>query len=106
MSKLVKHYDPNNFNCGRITKQTVEVILKNWEYKETFIVECIGNVRGKELVEQALSILGEKQTVLLKGKREEYLCCNFNDSDAYDESEWVGNMLVGFKILAVEVIEE
>ncbi|EKF2990675.1 DUF5406 family protein, partial [Escherichia coli] len=46
----IMNYDPNMTLCRRMARQTVRLTLGQWEYRETFEVDVVGNLTGLDVI--------------------------------------------------------
>lgn len=102
-------YDPNI----RWAKQTVEIVIQQWDYTATFTVEVGGNCTGFSVIESAIESIFEEQIptrtdyddpiayVVLKNAAGDEL--EVEDDDECEE-EWLKNMVVSARI--VKQVEE
>lgn len=104
------NYDLNLDLCGRRTEKTVKVMFEDWDYRAEFTIKLQGNLRGTDLITQALETINEQievqpqphsgRMVMTDANGDELLVSNDFDS----ELEWLSEMLIGFEVLDIKAL--
>lgn len=114
------NYDPNLTNSGNMADQTVKLTFGLWCYRAERTVIVGGNCRGFDVIKSAIRIaydnleseeirpFGESRTVdvariTLTNRDGDEMECE-DEEEGYED--WLGNMLIGAEIVAIEPQKE
>lgn len=103
MRETIPYYDPNHWG---LDAHVVEVVLRQWDYSATHVLEVKGGATGFSLLENAICLLywcleeefeaGSLVQVILTDPEGNTLLC---EDEEDREDEWLKDLVVSVRIL-------